>query len=848
MNKRKFNITGMSCAACSARVERAVSGLSGVSSCSVNLLTSSMTVEGEASTEEIISAVVLAGYGASEISKVESNVNNKLQIVNKSSAMRRLIPSAILMVILMYFSMGYVMWGAPLPAALGDNPMVVALIQCALSGAVMLINRRYFINGVLGVVRRSPNMDTLIAMGSLASFIYSLWRTVEMGLMEGGEAMHILHDLYYESAAMILVLITVGKMLEERAKGNTTSAITSLISLSPKLANVERDGKIVTVPSDEVRIGDVFILRPGESVPADGEVIEGSSSISESALTGESIPVDKTPGDRVLAATVNQSGYLRCRAVKVGSETAIASVIRLVEEASSTKAPIAKTADRVSGIFVPAVISVAVLTFIIWMCIGAEVGYALARAISVLVISCPCALGLATPVAVMVGSGVGAKNHILYKSAEALELAGRARIVALDKTGTVTSGEPQVVDVLPVGVSEDELVSFALTVESYSEHPLALSIVRYAEERGYKAYPSSDFESLTGSGVLCKVNDSVILGGNFKFISEKCEIPTPVYEKYTKLSSEGKTPMLFTVDGDLAGMIAVADTVRPDSREAIDQLHSLGMRVVMLTGDNRLTAEAVGREAGVDMVISDMMPEDKERKIRELCEDGRVIMVGDGINDAPSLARADVGMAIGGGTDVAIESADVVLMRDALTDVPRAIRLGRRVLKNIYENLLWAFMYNVIGIPLAAGAFVSLGLEMSPMFGAFAMSLSSFLVVTNSLRLWGFSSSDAKKYPSKNLCKNNTSSSSGAKNSCTSEFEEKEENNMTYVFTVEGMMCPHCEARVKATIEGMSGVESAAVSHTSGTATVICADTDPLAIKDEIENAGYKVLGYSEGK
>ena len=669
-----------------------------------------------------------------------------------------------------------------------------------------------------------------------------------MWLLPVADRGHLMHDLYYESAAMILVLITVGKMLEERAKSNTTSAIAALVSLSPKLATVERDGVEKTVSLDEVAEGDIFIVRPGESIPADGEVIDGSSSVSEAALTGESIPVDKAVGDRVLAATVNQSGYMKCRAVKVGSDTAIASVIRLVEEASSTKAPIAKVADKVSGVFVPTVIAISAVTFVIWLALGAEIGYALARAISVLVISCPCALGLATPVAVMVGTGVGAKNHVLYKSAEALELAGRARIVALDKTGTVTSGKPSVVDVVESAADADELLEIAYTLESHSEHPLARAIVDYAELKGIKSKDITDFRALSGSGVSALAGGKEIFGGSYKFISEKCDIPALVYEKYRDLAGDGKTPLLFASGGELLGIIAVADTIRPDGRAAIDQLHELGMRVVMLTGDNSLTAKAIGDAAGVDEVISDMMPDDKERKIRELSACGRVIMVGDGINDAPSLARADVGMAIGGGTDVAIETADVVLMRDALTDVPRAVRLGRRVLKNIYENLLWAFVYNIIGIPLAAGAFVGLGLQMNPMFGALAMSLSSFLVVTNSLRLWSFTANDRKQYPTPNFedisAYVRTHAEKSDLNKC--EINEKEVDKMTYEFKVEGMMCPHCEARVKATIEGMCGVESAIVSHTSGTATVICANTDPLAIKDEIENAGYTVVGYTE--
>lgn len=845
---RKFKITGMSCAACSARVEAALSRVAGVDSCSVNLLTSTAAVSGDAADDAIISAVISAGYGAEQFTESRENVNKTIQINRKITLIRRLIVSAVLTLVLMYFSMGYTMLGLPLPGVIAALPCLNGIVQGVLCLAVMIINRKYFINGYKGLIHRAPNMDTLIAMGSLASFVYSVFGTVKTCLLPAAEQAEGLHDLYFESAAMILVLITVGKALEERAKGNTTGAIRALLELSPKFATVERDGAAASVPLEEVVVGDIFILRPGDSVPADGVVIEGESSISEAALTGESIPVDKTVGDDVLAATVNQSGYLKCRAVKVGADTAISSVVRLVEEASASKAPIAKVADRVSGIFVPAVIGISAVTFIIWLILDAGVGFALGRAISVLVVSCPCALGLATPVAVMVGSGVGAKNQILYKSAEALELAGRARIVALDKTGTITSGEPQVVDIVTVGIGDGELISIAYTLESFSEHPLARAIVRYGEENGAVALGATDFKAHAGSGVSAVIEGRHVLGGNLRFVSESCELTDPVYEKYRQFAEEGKTPMLFVSDGRLVGIIAVADTVRDDSHKAIEELREMGMRVVMLTGDNAMTAEAVGRSASVTEVVSDMMPEDKERKIRELSKEGRVIMVGDGINDAPSLVSADVGIAIGGGTDVAIESADVVLMRDALTDVPRAIRLGRQVLRNIYQNLLWAFIYNIVGIPLAAGAFWGLGLELSPMFGALAMSLSSFLVVTNSLRLRGFTASDNKKYPTYQVGEKKGISATRVEKiqHLNENTKEKGEENMTVVFKIDGMMCPHCEARVRATVEAICGEGSATVSHTSGTATVICADTDPLAIKDEIENAGYKVVGYTE--
>ena len=819
---RSFNISGMSCAACSARVERAVSATEGVTACSVNLLTNSMTVEGSATDEKIIAAVVSAGYGATvKGANKGEKVNNNSQSDEHRRILYRLIASCVLLIPLMYLSMGYLMWGAPLPDAWVENPIVIAILELVISGVILVINQRFFISGFRAVINRSPNMDTLVALGSGVSYVYSIVTVLNMAMAEHPE--HYLHDLYFESAAMILTLITVGKMLESRAKGKTADAVNSLISLSPKTATVIRDGREVVIPAIEVSVGDIFLIRPGESIPVDGIVIEGSSSINESALTGESVPVDKQPGDRVLAATQNISGFMRCEATRVGDDTAIASVIRLVEDAAASKAPIAKIADRVSGIFVPIVLAIALITFTAWMIINGDPSHAIARGISVLVISCPCALGLATPVAIMVGSGVGAKHKVLFKSAEALELTGRAKIVALDKTGTITGGEPRVTDVIPAyGVSKTQLLSLAYAIEKQSEHPLARAVNDYAQSYN-DGIQTTDFKALSGSGVFAKVGESEIYGGSYKFISTICDI-SAFDEGYNNLSAEGKTPVFFVRDNKVMGLIALADTIREDSAEAIADMKAMGMRVVMLTGDNSRTAEAIGRLAGVDEVISDLLPSGKEEAIRKLSAEGRVIMVGDGINDAPALTRADVGVAIGGGTDIAIESADVVLVRDSLSDVVDAVCLGRLVLRNIHQNLFWAFCYNLIGIPLAAGIF---GLELNPMFGAAAMSLSSFCVVTNALRLNAFRS----KY---NKTKKNIEKT-----------QEKEVKEMTVTMKIQGMMCPHCEARVRDVLSAIDFVEYAEVSHERDEA--ICHIASGVELSKEelisaVEGAGYKVI------
>ena len=820
---KQFFVSGMSCAACSARVEKAVSGTEGVTSCSVNLLTNSMTVEGYATDEAIIDAVVKAGYGASpKGAERKRNVNNNSQKNEQKSITARLVASVALLLPLMYLSMGYVMWGWPLPAFLSGNPVAVAILQMLISGVVLVINQRFFISGIRAVLNRSPNMDTLVALGSGVSYLYSIAVTLMMTAAE--HQSHYLHQLYFESAAMILTLITVGKMLEARAKGKTTDAINSLLKLAPRTATVVRDGRELIIPAAEVRVGDIFIVRPGESIPVDGVVIEGHSSIDESALTGESVPVDKGVGDHILAATQNTSGFMRCEATKVGEDTAIASVIRMVEDASASKAPIAKIADKVSGIFVPAVILIALVTFGAWMIIDGGVGNAIARGISVLVISCPCALGLATPVAIMVGSGVGAKLGILFKSAEALELTGRARTVALDKTGTITRGEPQVVDVIcGDGVSREKLLSIAYAIEKQSEHPLARAVADYAESYSTDI-TVSDFKALAGSGVYGKIRNSEfeirneIYGGSYKFISTICDL-SAYKADYDRLTGEGKTPLFFTCDGAPLGLISVADTVREDSAEAIADLKAMGLRVVMLTGDNSRTAEAIGRVAGVDEVISDLLPDGKEAAIRALCEKGTTVMVGDGINDAPALTRADVGMAIGGGTDIAIESADVVLMRDSLSDVVDAIRLGRSVLRNIRQNLFWAFCYNIIGIPLAAGLF---GLTLDPMFGAAAMSISSVTVVTNALRLNTFKS----KY-----------------NKSNKKPIKKEVKPMKITMKIEGMMCPHCEGRVRDVLSALPCVESAEVSYKEDMAVVTPNGECPHELLAKtVTDAGYKVI------
>ena len=822
---KQFDISGMSCAACSARVEKAVSATEGVDKCSVNLLTNSMTVEGSATDEAIIASVVKAGYGASlKNAKSAPNANNNSQNNDEKRIFARFLASLILLLPLMYLSMGHVMWGAPLPSFMAANPLMIAILQLLISGVILVINQKFFISGFRAVLSGAPNMDTLVALGSGVSYLYSTFIVLQM---TADPVAHHLHHLYFESAAMILTLITVGKMLEERAKGKTTDAIKSLISLAPKMATVVREGREMTVLASEVRVGDVFLVRPGESVPVDGVVIEGESSINESALTGESVPLDKQKGDRVLAATVNQSGFLRCEATKVGDDTAIASVIKMVEDASATKAPIAKLADRVSGIFVPLVMGIAIITFIAWMLINGDFGGALARGISVLVISCPCALGLATPVAIMVGSGVGAKIGVLFKNAEALELTGRAQTVALDKTGTITKGEPEVVQVIYAkDSSENELLSVAYALEKNSEHPLARTVADYAESWNAKI-SITDFKALAGSGVYGKMQNAEcrmqneIYGGSYKFISTMCDL-SDYDEDYERLTGEGKTPLFFTLDGRVLGLIAVADTVREDSARAIADMKAMGLRVVMLTGDNRRTAEAIGRLAGVDEVISDLLPGGKEETIRALCEKSKVIMVGDGINDAPALTRADVGMAIGGGTDIAIESANVVLMRDSLTDVVDAVRLGRRVLLNIRENLFWAFLYNTIGIPLAAGLF---GLTLNPMFGAAAMSLSSFCVVTNALRLNTFK----PKYNKTN--KNDDKP------------KEKEEKQVKITMKIQGMMCPHCEGRVRDTLNALDFVESCEVSHERDEAVVTPKGDCPKEVLiSAVEGAGYKVI------
>jgi Cu2+-exporting ATPase len=816
----------MSCAACSARVEKAVLAVEGVTYCSVNLLTNSMSVEG-ADEQSIIAAVKAAGYGASVKGKISSDRADPESETakEKKTLLFRLILSLLLLLPLMYISMGHVMWGFPLPNLLTHNPLVIALLELVFSGSVLIVNQRFFINGAKGALRRSPNMDTLVALGSGVSFGWSVYLVFKMCLEDSIIQHHYLHELYFESAAMILTLITVGKILEAHAKGKTTSAIKGLISLTPKIATVERDGKEIQIPSSEVQVDDVFLVRPGESIAVDGVVIEGSSAVDESALTGESLPAEKLHGSYVYAATNNTSGFLRCKALKVGDDTAMARVVKMVSDAAATKAPIAKVADRVSGIFVPAVLLIALVTALVWLFVNNSLGYALARAISVLVISCPCALGLATPVAIMVASGIGARGGVLFKNATALEICGKAKTVALDKTGTITRGEPEVTDVMAFGADEAELLSVASALEQMSEHPLAKAIINYTSVIGVSPCESENFSALFGNGVFCTVFGEDCYGGSYKFISEKAEIPPDAISYYETLSEAGKTPMLFTKGGRLLGIIAVADTVREDSKEAISELHKMGLRTVMITGDNERCARSIGMAVGVDEVISGLMPGEKEKVVKELSEAGRVVMVGDGINDAPALTRADVGMAIGRGTDIAIDSADVVLVRSTLLDVVSALKLSRATLKTIYENLFWAFIYNLIGIPLAAGAFIYLfGWELNPMFGALAMSLSSFSVVMNALRL-----------NLKNFFK---------KYEKTNNYTLKEEEEMVKVLEIDGMMCPHCEARVKQVLESLSGVLCADVSHKNGTARVISnAELSDAELTDAVTNAGYKVKG-----
>ncbi len=804
---QQYKVTGMSCAACSARVEKAVGSLSGVEVCSVNLLTGDMTVEGTAATEEVIAAVVNAGYGATLKGAKKENTE-VIEDRETPALVGRLVASLVFLALLMYISMGHTMWGWPAPAFIADYPLSNALTQLLLTVLVMVINQQFFISGFSALIRRSPNMDSLVALGSGAAFVYSTYTLYTMIMGDH----HGLHDLYFESAAMILALITVGKMLEARSKGKTTDALRSLMSLAPKSATVIRDGKEVTVDVADVVKGDVFTLRPGENIPVDGVVIEGQSAVNESALTGESVPIDKSVGSRVYAATLNTSGYLKCEATEVGEDTTLSQIIKMVENASATKAPIAKIADKVSGIFVPVVIAIALIATIAWLAVGEGVGFAIARGISVLVISCPCALGLATPVAIMVGSGVGAKNGILFKSAVALEETGRVKIVALDKTGTVTLGQPDVTDI--IAADEEVLLSKAYSLEVKSEHPLARAVVRYCEAKSITADAAEDFAALPGNGVRGTLEGSVLLGGSLKFMSENTAIPGDMREAAHRLSEEGKTPLCFARDGEFMGVIAVADRVKEDSARAVKALRDLGLRVVMLTGDNERTAHAVANAAGIDEVVADVLPDGKEQAIRSLSAEGKVVMVGDGINDAPALTAANVGIAIGAGTDVAIDAADVVLMHSRLTDVVGAIRLSRATLRNIRQNLFWAFFYNALGIPLAAGVFIPLlGWELNPMFGAAAMSLSSFCVVTNALRL--------------NLFKLNI----------------KEKKQMEITLKIEGMMCTHCSGRVKKALEALPEVEAAEVSHESGTAVIkLCADITAEALAQVVEAEGYKVI------
>ena len=840
---KQYNVTGMSCAACSARVEKAVGKVPGVTSCSVSLLTNSMGVEGTASPEAVIKAVQDAGYGASEKGAAKQSAsmaeNEKALEDHATPALkRRLIWSVGFLIVLMYFSMGHMMWGWPLPRFYNDNHVAMGLTQLLLTVIIMVINQKFFISGFKSLWHRAPNMDTLVALGATAAFVYSTYALFAMtGAQVRGDmdaVMDYMMDFYFESAAMILTLITVGKMLEARSKGKTTDALKSLMKLAPKTATVVRDGQEVTVPIEQVQRDDVFVVRPGESIPVDGVVLEGTSAVNESALTGESVPADKTPGDAVSAATVNQSGFLRCRATRVGEDTTLSQIIQMVSDAAATKAPIAKIADKVSGVFVPAVIGIALMTTIVWLLIGKPVGYALARGISVLVISCPCALGLATPVAIMVGSGLGAKNGILFKTAASLEETGRIEIVALDKTGTITSGEPKVTDILPAeGVSAEELLRLANTLERKSEHPLAKAILEYAKEQNVSAEEVADFQALPGNGLTATLDGKALCGGNDTFIGTTAPVSPEMKAQAAALAEAGKTPLWFSYDGRLLGVVAVADVIKEDSPQAVRELQNMGIRVVMITGDNERTAKAIGAQAGVDQVIAGVLPDGKEREIRKLKTEGKVAMVGDGINDAPALTRADIGVAIGAGTDVAIDAADVVLMKSRLSDVPAAIRLSRATLRNIHENLFWAFFYNTIGIPLAAGVFIPLGLTLNPMFGAAAMSLSSFCVVSNALRL--------------NLCRL-YSAKHDHKGKPMPEFhlaeQNKEDTGMTKTLHVKGMMCGHCEARVKKALEAVDGVASAVADHNNGTAVVtLTKDVANETLKAAVEAQDYEVTG-----
>ena len=838
----QYTVTGMSCAACSARVEKAVSKVPGVTSCSVSLLTNSMGVEGSADPASIISAVEAAGYGASvkgADKKANTLAADEAALEDKETPVlkRRLIASVGFLLVLMYFSMGHMMWGWPLPAWFQDNHIAMGIVQMILAAIVMVINQKFFISGFKSLWHRAPNMDTLVAMGSMASFVWSVYVLLAMtraqvdGNMDA--VMNYMMDFYFESAAMILTLITVGKMLEAKSKGRTTDALKSLMKLAPKTAVLVRDGKEVTVSIDQVQKGDIFVVRPGENIPVDGRILEGHSAVNESALTGESIPVDKEAGDLVSAATINQSGFIKCEATRVGEDTTLSQIIKMVSDAAATKAPIAKIADKVSGVFVPAVITIAVITTIVWLIAGQSVGYALARGISVLVISCPCALGLATPVAIMVGNGMGAKNGILFKTAVSLEETGRVQIVALDKTGTITSGEPKVTDIYPAdGENEESLLREAAILEQKSEHPLAKAILEKVKEKKWMLEEAEEFEALPGNGLKAFYNKKELLGGSMKFMQEQIGISEEMQKQAQHFAEEGKTPLFFAKEQKLLGMIAVADTIKEDSPRAVKELQNMGIRVVMLTGDNERTARAIGTQAGVDEVIAGVLPDGKESVIRKLKQKGKVAMVGDGINDAPALTRADIGIAIGAGTDIAIDAADVVLMKSRLSDVPAAVRLSRATLKNIHENLFWAFFYNVIGIPLAAGVWIPIfGWTLNPMFGAFAMSLSSFCVVSNALRLNLFKVKDAKK--DKKL-KNEVS---------VSELSLTQTDGETKTLKIKGMMCGHCEARVKQALESLEGVEEAKVSHEAGTAVVILsAPVDEKLMKQNVEKEGYKVL------
>ena len=850
----QYSVTGMSCAACSSRVEKAVSKVPGVTSCSVSLLTNSMGVEGTATSDAIISAVEAAGYHAEK--KGTGTKGNQgsaakddalLKDTETPKLKKRLFASVGFLLVLMYFSMGHMMWNWPLPSFFAGNHVAMGLLQLLLTVIIMVINQKFFISGFKGLLNKSPNMDTLVALGSGASFLYSVYALFAMtdAQVKGDMAavMAYMHEFYFESAAMILTLITVGKMLEARSKGKTTDALKSLMKLAPKTAVLLQDGQEVTVSIEEVQAGDIFVVRPGENIPVDGIVLEGNSAVNEAALTGESIPVDKAEGDKVSAATVNQSGFIKCRATRVGEDTTLSQIIQMVSDAAATKAPIAKIADKVSGVFVPAVITIAVITFIVWMLAGQPFGYALARAISVLVISCPCALGLATPVAIMVGNGMGAKHGIMFKTAVSLEETGKMQIVALDKTGTITSGEPKVTDIIPAeGVSEEELLQMAFALEKKSEHPLAKAILLEAERQKVRAEEVSDFQALPGNGLKASLHGSRLFGGNMKFISEICKISEKQKRQVEALAEDGKTPLFFAKEDRLLGVIAVADVIKEESARAVKELQNMGIRVVMLTGDNERTARAIGRQAGVDEVIAGVLPEGKESVIRSLKEKGKVAMVGDGINDAPALTRADMGIAIGAGTDIAIDAADVVLMKSKLDDVPAAIRLSRATLRNIHENLFWAFIYNIIGIPLAAGIWIPVfGWQLNPMFGAAAMSLSSFCVVTNALRLNFFGMYDAKK--DKKIKNQVTLQTVNAKSQMQNKSKEKENHAMEKTMEIKGMMCGHCEATVKKALEALPQVEEAIVSHEKGTAVVkLNAEIADETLKKTVEDKDYQVV------